>query len=259
MLLGLKAATYRIGTTMLLDQVDFSIEERERVALVGRNGTGKSTLFRILTGETTPEDGPGDQAGWLAHDLSGASRSPGTQRKRFLMSWRKALAYWASRSASAAHWAPRNHDELNTEEATSLEQAQHELSEHNGWHLESEVDQMLSRMKLPADLPFAKLSGGMKRKVMLAKAMVSNPDVLLLDEPTNHLDIPSIELLEEQIRQFKGAVIFVSHDRSFMRKLATRVCDLDRGMLKSWSGGYEGYLKGKAEFFARPGKSHGIV
>jgi ABC transport system ATP-binding/permease protein len=257
MLLGLKAATYRIGTTVLLDQVDFSIEERERVALVGRNGTGKSTLFRILTGETTPEDGlvikqDGlcmtclEQAVPQEHDdtiFDVVAQGFGTLGKHISIS---------------RTYGPLDHDSLTPAQAKVLEEAQHELGEHHGWHLESEVDQMLSRMKLPPDLPFAKLSGGMKRKVMLAKAMVSNPDVLLLDEPTNHLDIPSIELLEEQIRQFKGAVIFVSHDRSFMRKLATRVCDLDRGMLKSWSGGYEGYLKGKAEFLHAQEKANAL-
>ena len=247
MLLGLKAATYRIGTMVLLDQVDFSIEERERVALVGRNGTGKSTLFRILTGETTPEDGLVIKRDGLRMTCL-EQAVPQEHDETIFDVVAQGFGALGKPISISRVFGPRNHDELSPEEATTLENAQHELSEHNGWHLESEVDQILSRMKLPPDLPFAKLSGGMKRKVMLAKAMVSSPDVLLLDEPTNHLDIPSIELLEEQIRQFKGAVIFVSHDRSFMRKLATRVCDLDRGMLKSWSGGYEGYLKGKAEF-----------
>ncbi len=160
MLLGLKAATYRIGTTVLLDQVDFSIEERERVALVGRNGTGKSTLFRILTGETTPEDGlvikqDGlrmtclEQAVPQEHDdtiFDVVAQGFGTLGKHISIS--RTLG-------------PLDHDSLTPAQAKVLEEAQHELGEHHGWHLESEVDQMLSRMKLPADLPFAKLSGGM--------------------------------------------------------------------------------------------------
>lgn len=256
MLLGLKSATYRIGTTVLLDQVDFSIEERERVALLGRNGTGKSTFFRILQGLITPEDGEVIRRDGLRvscleqavpqeqhlHIFEVVAQGLGPIGKAVATQWRLSLL-------AAEH-------PLSAEQQHELEDAQHELGEHQGWHLASEVEQMLSRMKLPAALPFAKLSGGMKRKVMLAKAMAGNPDVLMLDEPTNHLDIPSIELLEEQIRQFKGAVIFVSHDRSFMRKLATRVCDLDRGMLKSWSGGYEGYLKGKADFLAAEEKAN---
>lgn len=257
MLLGLKAATYRIGTTVLLDQVDFSIEERERVALVGRNGTGKSTLFRILTGATTPEDGLViKQDGLRMACLEQAV--PLEHNETIFDVVAQGFGALGKHIGTSRTFGPLDHDSLSPAQAKLLEDAQHELSEHHGWHLESEVDQMLSRMKLPPDLPFAKLSGGMKRKVMLAKAMVSSPDVLLLDEPTNHLDIPSIELLEEQIRQFKGAVIFVSHDRSFMRKLATRVCDLDRGMLKSWSGGYEGYLKGKAEFLHAQEKAHAL-
>ncbi|HEX4857285.1 MAG TPA: ATP-binding cassette domain-containing protein [Limnobacter sp.] len=257
MLLGLKGATYRIGTTVLLDQVDFSIEERERVALVGRNGTGKSTLFRVLTGETTPEDGLViKQDGLRMACLEQAV--PREHDETIFDVVAQGFGKLGKHISISRQFGPLDHGSLTPEQAGLLEQAQHELGEHHAWHLESEVDQILNRMKLPADLPFAKLSGGMKRKVMLAKAMVSNPDVLLLDEPTNHLDIPSIELLEEQIRQFKGAVIFVSHDRSFMRKLATRVCDLDRGMLKSWSGGYEGYLKGKAEFLHAQEKANAL-
>ncbi len=257
MLLGLKGATYRIGTTVLLDQVDFSIEERERVALVGRNGTGKSTLFRILSGEITPEDGQlVKQDGLRLCCLEQAV--PKAHDDCIFDVVAEGFPELGKAICISRRFGTQHHDDLPAEQAKELEWAQTQLTEHNGWHLESEVDQILTRMRLPADLPFAKLSGGMKRKVMLAKAMVSNPDVLLLDEPTNHLDIPSIELLEEQIRQFKGAVIFVSHDRSFMRKLATRVCDLDRGMLKSWSGGYEGYLKGKADFLAAQEKANAL-
>ncbi|HEY1059905.1 MAG TPA: ATP-binding cassette domain-containing protein [Limnobacter sp.] len=250
MLLGMKGVSLRIGTMVLLDQVDFSLEERERVALLGRNGTGKSTLFRVLMGHTQPEDGQVIRRDGLRvscleqavpHEVDATVFDVVAQGLGPIGRWVNVL-----------HTSHANPGAIDN---TQLEQAQHELAEHHAWHLESEVEQTLSRFKLDGGQPFAKLSGGMKRKVMLARALVSNPDVLMLDEPTNHLDIPSIELLEEQIRQFRGAVIFVSHDRSFMRKLATRVCDLDRGHLKSWSGGYEGYLKGKAEFLAAEEKA----
>ncbi|HEX4844091.1 MAG TPA: ATP-binding cassette domain-containing protein [Limnobacter sp.] len=255
MLLGLKGVTYRIGATVLLDQVDFSLEERERVALVGRNGTGKSTLFRVLTGAITPEDGQLiRQDGITLRCLEQAV--PQAQNLCIFDVVALGLGDLGPAVSKVAH---ANAHPPTTEEAMrALDKAQQALTEHHGWHLQSQVDQMLGRMKLDPTLPFGKLSGGMKRKVMLANAMVSNPDVLLLDEPTNHLDIPSIELLEDQIRQFNGAVIFVSHDRAFMRKLATRVCDLDRGMLKSWSGGYAGYLKGKAEFLAAEEKAQAL-
>ncbi|MCQ8895409.1 ATP-binding cassette domain-containing protein [Limnobacter humi] len=250
MLLGMKGVSLRIGTMVLLDQVEFSLEERERVALLGRNGTGKSTLFRVLMGQVQPEDGQvirrdGLRVSCLEQavplEVNATVFDVVAQGLGPIGEWVHVL--------HASHLNPASVDQAR------LEHAQHLLAEHHGWHLESEVEQTLSRFRLDGQQPFAKLSGGMKRKVMLARALVSNPDVLMLDEPTNHLDIPSIELLEDQIRQFKGAVIFVSHDRSFMRKLATRVCDLDRGHLKSWSGGYEGYLKGKAEFLAAEEKA----
>lgn len=256
MLLGLKGVTYRIGTTVLLDQVEFSLEERERVALVGRNGAGKSTLFRIISREIQPEDGQVIQQDGLK--LARLEQAvPEGQDLTIEDVVAQGLGEIGSAVLTAKRLAERM-EGLSDADMQALHEAQTLLGEHNGWHLQSELDQMLSRMNLQADLQFASLSGGMKRKVMLAKALVNKPDVLLLDEPTNHLDIPSIELLEEQIRQFPGAVILVSHDRAFMRRLATRVCDLDRGSLKSWSGGYEGYLKGKAEFLAAEEKANAL-
>ncbi|WP_370260845.1 ATP-binding cassette domain-containing protein [Limnobacter sp.] len=255
MLLGLKGVSLRIGATVLLDQVDFSLEERERVALVGRNGAGKSTLFRVLTGATTPEDGQVIKQDGLT--MSCLEQAVPLAQHLCVFDVVAAGLGTLGEAVSTVRMAQTKPPE-GEQAVAALDKAQHALTEHHGWHLESQVDQMLTRMRLDPTLPFAKLSGGMKRKVMLAKAMVSNPDVLLLDEPTNHLDIPSIELLEEQIRQFSGAVVFVSHDRAFMRKLATRVCDLDRGLLKSWSGGYEGFLKGKAEFLAAEEKAQAL-
>ncbi|NJM31606.1 MAG: ATP-binding cassette domain-containing protein [Limnobacter sp.] len=247
MLLGLKQVTYRIGQTVLLDQADFALEERERVALVGRNGTGKSTVFRILLGELQPEDGQLVQTSGLR---IGCLRQAVPTAQDLLVE--DVVAQGLGEPGVAAILAERlsQHHHLSAEHEKQLLDAQAVLAEHHAWDASSKIQQMIGRFKLQADLPFASLSGGMKRKVMLAQAMVGNPDVLLLDEPTNHLDIPGIELLEEQILQFTGAVIFVSHDRSFMRKLATRVCDLDRGILQSWSGGYEGFLKGKADALA---------
>ena len=181
MLLGLKAATYRIGTTVLLDQVDFSIEERERVALVGRNGTGKSTLFRILTGETTPEDGLViKQDGLRMTCLEQAV--PQEHDDTIFDVVAQGFGTLGEHISISRTLGPLDHDSLTPAQAKVLEEAQHELGEHHGWHLESEVDQMLSRMKLPADLPFAKLSGGMKRKLCGACALIGDPQIVLLDE-----------------------------------------------------------------------------
>lgn len=247
MLLGLKSVSYRIGTMVLLDQVDFSLEEREKVALVGRNGAGKSTLFRILNNQIQPEDGLLIKRDGL-RIASLQQAVPEGQDLTIAEVVAMGMGQAGAATLTFQKLSARDHSSLTDAEGKALDEAQHYLSEHHAWQVLSDIEQVMSRFKLPPELPFSSLSGGMKRKVMLAQAMVGNPDVLLLDEPTNHLDIPSIELLEEEIRQFQGAVILVSHDRAFMRRLATRVCDLDRGMLKSWSGGYDGFLKGKAEF-----------
>lgn len=255
MLLGLKGVRYRIGATVLLDGVEFSLEERERVALVGRNGAGKSTLFRILSGEWQAEEGQVIRRDGLTVSCL-EQAVPHAQDALVYDIVAMGLGELGEAVCTVQRLSAEG--QLSAQDQQSLDRAHHALEAAHGWHLSSEVDQALSRMKLDGRVSFGSLSGGMKRKVMLARALVSNPDVLMLDEPTNHLDIPSIELLEEQIRQFRGAVIFVSHDRAFMRKLATRVCDLDRGQLKSWSGGYEGFLKGKAEFLAAEEKNNAL-
>ena len=255
MLLGLKGVRYRIGATVLLDGVEFSLEERERVALVGRNGAGKSTLFRILSGEWQAEEGQVIRRDGLTVSCL-EQAVPHAQDALVYDIVAMGLGELGEAVCTVQRLSAEG--QLSAQDQQSLDRAHHALEAAHGWHLSSEVDQALSRMKLDGRVSFGSLSGGMKRKVMLARALVSNPDVLMLDEPTNHLDIPSIELLEEQIRQFRGAVIFVSHDRAFMRKLATRVYDLDRGQLKSWSGGYEGFLKGKAEFLAAEEKNNAL-
>ncbi|MDX1669550.1 MAG: ATP-binding cassette domain-containing protein, partial [Limnobacter sp.] len=257
MLIGLKNATYRIGTTVLLDNAEFSLEEKEKVALVGRNGTGKSTVFRLLTGEAQLEDGQvifkdGVRVSALKQAV------PEAQELTVQEVVAQGLGEGGQAACTFQTLSQKDPESLSALEQEQLDHAQHYLNEHHAWHLQSEIDQAVTRFKLQGDTPFASLSGGMKRKVLLAQALVGNPDVLLLDEPTNHLDIPSIELLEEQIRQFNGAVIVVSHDRAFLRGLATRVCDLDRGILQSWSGGYEGYIKGKAEFLAAQEKQNAL-
>lgn len=247
MLLGLKAVSLRIGTTVLLDAVDFSLEERERVALVGRNGAGKSTLFRILAGQQAPDDGLViRQDGLRVSCLQQAV--PEGEALTVAQVVAMGLGEDGAATMTVQQLSELPFDQLSEAQQLDLAAAQAQLTEHHAWHLASDIEQILGRFHLQGSLPFASLSGGMKRKVMLAQALVSKPDVLLLDEPTNHLDIPSIEILEEEVRNFAGAVVLVSHDRAFMRRLATRVCDLDRGALKSWSGGYDGFIKGKAEF-----------
>jgi ABC transport system ATP-binding/permease protein len=241
MLLGLKNASLRIGNTVLLDGVDFSLAERERVCLVGRNGAGKSTLLRVLAGEQALDDGervvaqglllarlqqdvPADQAGSVYDVVAEGLGESGQLVARY---------------HQLAH---AEHPDL-----AKLAAIQSEIEARNAWTLEAQVDAMVTRLELPGDTPFAALSGGQKRRVLLGRALVADPQVLLLDEPTNHLDIPSIDALERMLLDFGGALIFVSHDRAFVRRLATRVCDLDRGLLSNWTGGWDAYLRGKAE------------
>lgn len=257
MLLGLKNASYRIGNTVLLDQANFSLESKERVALVGRNGTGKSTLFRVFSSEIMLEDGElvqrsGIKVGMLPQNV------PEEAHLTIAEVVAQGLGQTGRACLCFEQLSTRNPDELSEEEHKALAEAQTYLIEHNAWHALSQIEQTLSKFQLDGKQNFAKQSGGSKRKVLLAQTLVNDPDVLLLDEPTNHLDIPSIELLEEQIKQFKGAVVLVSHDREFMRKLATRVCDLDRGILQSWPGGFDDYLKRKTDALAAEEKQNAL-
>jgi ATP-binding cassette subfamily F protein uup len=241
MLLGLKNASLRIANTVLLDSVDFSLEPGERVCLVGRNGAGKSTLMRVISGDQALDGGeliraqglrlarlqqdvPSDQAGSVYDVVADGLGDIGRLAARF---------------HQLAH---AEHPDLD-----QLAKVQAQIEAHNAWNVEARVEAIVTRLELPADTAFAALSGGQKRRVLLGRALVSEPDVLLLDEPTNHLDIPSIQALETLLRDFSGSLIFVSHDRAFVRGLATRVCDLDRGHLSNWTGGWDAYLRGKAE------------
>jgi ABC transport system ATP-binding/permease protein len=241
MLLGLKNASLRIGNTVLLDGVDFSLAERERVCLVGRNGAGKSTLLRVLAGEQALDDGErvvaqGLQLARLQQDVPAGQAG-------------SVYDVVADGLGESGQLVARYHQlaHADSPDLARLAAIQSEIEVRNAWTLEARVDAMVTRLDLPGDTPFAALSGGQKRRVLLGRALVADPQVLLLDEPTNHLDIPSIDALEQMLLDFGGALIFVSHDRAFVRRLATRVCDLDRGLLSNWTGGWDAYLRGKAE------------
>lgn len=210
MLLRFDAVSLAFGSRPLLEQVDLSIGERERVCIVGRNGEGKSSLLRLVAGVTPPDDGavwvkPGARLAMLEQDL-----------------------------------------DLMTE-ATVVEVVRGGLAGAQGesWEHEHRVETIISRLQLPAEQAFAGLSGGWRRRVLLGRALVSEPEILLLDEPTNHLDISAIEWLEAVMLEFRGALLFVSHDRMFVNRLATRVVELDRGKLSSWPGNYDDFVTKK--------------
>lgn len=252
MLLGLKNLSLRIGSTTLLDGVDFSLEPGERVCLVGRNGAGKSTLLRVLAGEVAPDSGEIVRAqnlklARLQQDVP--AEQPGSVYD-VVAEGLGEMGRLAARFHQLSHAPQPDLDKLAALQAR--------IDAAGAWTVENRVQAVVSRLDLPAEHAFSALSGGQKRRVLLGQALVPEPDVLLLDEPTNHLDIPSITALEDLLQTFSGALIFVSHDRAFVRKLATRICDLDRGKLSSWDGGWDAYLKGKAEALHAEAREHAL-
>ncbi len=241
-LVSLQDVSVGFGGPLLLEGIDLSIDRGERVCLVGRNGTGKSTIMRLITGEIKPDGGKivfqqGVKVTLLTQEVPRAlfgsvfdvvSSGFGEQGKL--------LAAYHHVSARLAH----DHSEKLMAE---LEDVQHKFESAGGWQMQQRVDEILTRLKLPEDAEFSELSGGLKRRVLLARALAGAPDLLLLDEPTNHLDIDAIAWLEEFLLSFGGTLLFVTHDRMLLQKLATRIVDLDRGRLTSWPGNYQTYCE----------------
>jgi ABC transport system ATP-binding/permease protein len=208
LIVRLEKVCLSFGLRPLLDHIDLQISSGERVCLLGRNGEGKSSLLKLIAREVAPDTGevwirPGARTAILAQEVSAPTDA----------SVRSVVRQGALMDGADADW-----------------------------QADLRVDQIISRLELDADAPMSALSGGWRRRVMLGRALVAAPDVLLLDEPTNHLDIEAISWLEEMMIEFGGALLFVSHDRAFVRRLATRVLDLDRGRLRGWSGSYDDYV-----------------
>jgi len=243
-LIQLNKVSIAFGTHALLDKSDFQLDAGERVGLLGRNGEGKSTLMKLIAGEIQPDDGEIRKQSALK--LAILEQAPSLSGDETIYD------AVAGGLGEVGEWIKQYHTlsiNMNAQDESALAELgrlQHQLEIHEGWQLQQRVETVLSRLNLPGELSVASLSGGWKRRVTLAKALVIEPDVLLLDEPTNHLDLESIEWLEEQLLNFQGALLFVTHDRSFLTKLATRIVDLDRGKLISWPGDYSDYLRRKA-------------
>jgi ATP-binding cassette subfamily F protein uup len=216
-LVSVDRVSIAFGHTPLLDGAVLQIEPRERVAILGRNGTGKSTLLKIISGELPPDAGS---------------------------VWRQPALRVARLEQDVPLSANRSVFDVVADGHT------HHLAEDEAWLRDHHVDLVLSRLELPADAIVDTLSGGWRRRVLLARALVGQPDLLLLDEPTNHLDIDAIAWLEEFLADYAGAVLFVTHDRAFLQRLATRIVELDRGQLTSWPGDYATYLRRKEEALA---------
>ena len=231
------------GDHALLDAVDLTLEAGERVCLVGRNGSGKSTLMKIIAGDILADDGDISHAAELRIAQLGQEVPQGFDGSVYdcIAQGIGELAGVFSAWHHAALEAASNPGALDR-----MQRLQDQIEANAAWNLETRISSTISRLGLPADQAFDALSGGMKRRVLLGRALVAEPDLLLLDEPTNHLDIDSILWLEELLLGFNGTLVFITHDRSFLQRLATRIIDLDRGKLSSWPGDYRRYLDARA-------------
>ncbi len=234
------------GGPAILESISLSIDAGERLCLLGRNGAGKSTLLKVINKEVKADSGDLEFKQNLKIAVLDQEPRGDIQGSIF-----DVVATGLGKNAKllqdyhhALHNFTENHNDQTTAE---LERAQNQVDIHNAWQLNQQVEEVLSRMQLDGDADYVTLSGGMKRRVLLAKSLVIKPDILLLDEPTNHLDLNAILWLEEQLLNYKGALMFITHDRSFMRKLSTRIIELDRGCLTSYTGNYDTYLRRKAE------------
>ncbi|TYT26274.1 ATP-binding cassette domain-containing protein [Luteimonas viscosa] len=238
-LLQIQRVDFSVGGPLLLEHVDLTIEPGERVCIVGRNGAGKSTLMRLMAGELRPDDGEIRVQGGVVVARMAQEVPQDTQGTVFDV---VALGL-----GDLGRLLARYHHALHDGDMEAMGEAQAQIEAQHGWDLDSRVQQVLARLELPEETDFGALSGGMKRRVLLAQALVRNPDILLLDEPTNHLDIEAIAWLEGFLKSFAGSIVFVTHDRSFLRALATRIVEIDRGRVTSWPGDYDNYLRRREE------------
>ena len=239
-LIQLQRLDYSVGGPLLLEKVDLAIDTNERVCIVGRNGEGKSTLLRLLAGEIKPDDGEVRTQGGVRIARLTQEVPQDTVGNVF-----DVVAMGLGELGSLL--AQYHHLIAEQGSLDALGAVQAKIEAQHGWDLDRRVQQVLLRLELPEEVDFAALSGGMKRRVLLAQALVRAPDLLLLDEPTNHLDIEAIAWLEEFLCGFAGSIVFVTHDRSFLRALATRIVEIDRGAVTSWPGDYDNYLRRREE------------
>ena len=242
-LLRFQQASLAFGTHPILDKVDFSLFAGERVCLVGRNGAGKSSFLKILTGHQNLDDGQVVRQNNLI--ISRLEQDPPARVDIKVADFiREGAGDLAEKLQRFYHLADHFSDATEAEQR-EFGTLQAELDTRHGWQLESRIEELCLQFEMDPDTTLASLSGGWLRKAALAKALVSQPTVLLLDEPTNHLDVAAIQWLEQFFMNFKGAIIFISHDRAFIRALASRIIDLDRGELTSHPGNYAEYLERK--------------
>ncbi len=245
-LISIHNAWLSFSDAPLLDNTELHIEENERVCLVGRNGAGKSTLMKIINQEIPLDDGRiiYEQDLVVARLQQDPPRNITGSVYDFVAEGVAEQAKYLKEYHAISHLVMQDPSDKNLNEMARLQTL---LDHHNLWQLEGRINDVLQNIGLDAETELSSLSGGWLRKAALGRALVSNPKVLLLDEPTNHLDIETIDWLETFLKTFNGSIVFISHDRSFIRNMATRIVDLDRGKLVSWPGDYDNFVLGKEE------------
>ncbi|HGB5494160.1 TPA: ATP-binding cassette domain-containing protein [Salmonella enterica subsp. enterica serovar Virchow] len=245
-LISMHGAWLSFSDAPLLDNAELHIEDNERVCLVGRNGAGKSTLMKILNREQGLDDGRiiYEQDLIVARLQQDPPRNIAGSVYDFVAEGIEEQAEYLKRYHEISRLVMTDPSEKNLNE---MARVQEQLDHHNLWQLENRINEVLEQLGLDPNAALSSLSGGWLRKAALGRALVSNPRVLLLDEPTNHLDIETIDWLEGFLKTFNGTIIFISHDRSFIRNMATRIVDLDRGKLVTYPGNYDQYLLEKEE------------
>jgi len=236
-LVSFEDVSLEFGEQPLLIHAHFAIEPGERVCLIGRNGAGKSSMLKLITGQYQQDHG----------DVRRQSNIRISQLEQSLLEELDETVYDFVSSGLAELqnlidlYRHRSREQLDKTSLLELEDLQHRIETQGGWHLDQRIETMLTDLNLPAERRLREISGGWRRRVALAQALVCNPDLLLLDEPTNHLDLSTLQWLENKVDGFPGSVLFITHDRAFIQRLATRIVELDRGRLTSWPGDYRNY------------------
>ena len=239
-LLTLLDAQLAFGHVPLLDHADFALESAERVGLIGRNGAGKSSFLKILGGMEKADDG--------SFQIQRGVRTAYVMQEPTIDP--ESTIFEAVSQGIAVAISARDRY-LSGDADADLDALQQQIEAYDAWNWEQRVDETLDRLHLASDAKVATLSGGMRKRVALAQALVARPDVLLLDEPTNHLDLDAIEWLEQLLIDFKGSVVAITHDRAFLDRIATRIVELDRGKLRSYPGNFAAYLTQKEDQLAQ--------
>jgi len=245
-LLSLTNVSLAFGTHVLFDKINLTVHRGQRTGILGRNGAGKSTFMKMLDGQHIPDSGelwirPGVKVGYLTQDL------PNADEASVYDVVADGLAEVGALLKEYHHLIMGDFDDASMKKLTRV---QDQLEAKDGWSFGQKIDAIIEALDLPADTPMKSLSGGWRRRVAMARVLVSEPDLLLLDEPTNHLDIPTINWLEKQLESFRGALMLVTHDRAFLQRMSTSIIEIDRGNLRYWDGDYQGFLAFQAEQLA---------